>query len=303
MENTENKTELTLYGNNTVSVSGALFVDENKTNALIQQITRIAKEQASCVDLDNQKELKKLSSVSREVASLKVKIDDFGKSLVEDAKKKIKVVDNNRKLVRDELDALRDEIRQPLTDFENAEKTRIQAKDDAVKLCRSDKELITPTLQQLQDFLVQVENLNADDYGDFAEQIAVERKTAIERLNLRIEQARQAEENARIAEQAKQAEEEKRREEEKQRYAEEQARRAVEQERQRQAEEERKKQAEQARIVAEEERRSKDTEHRRLVNNQAKDALIAECGLDEETAKKVIVAVSQGKIAHIFIKY
>ena len=303
MENTENKTELTLYGNNTVSVSGALFVDENKTIALIQQITHIAKEQASGVDLDNPKELKKLSSVSREVASLKVKIDDFGKSLVEDAKKKIKVVDNNRKLVRDELDALRDAIRQPLTDFENAEKARIQAKDDAVKLCSADKELITPTLQQLQDFLVQVENLNADDYGDFAEQIAVERKTAIERLNLRIEQARQAEENARIAEQARLAEEEKRREEEKQRYAEEQARRAVEQERQRQAEEERKKQAEQARIAAEEERRAKDTEHRRWVNNQAKDTLIAECGLDEETAKKVIIAVSQGKITHIFIKY
>lgn len=303
MENTENKTELTLYGNNTVSVSGALFVDENKTIALIQQITHIAKEQASGVDLDNPKELKKLSSVSREVASLKVKIDDFGKSLVEDAKKKIKVVDNNRKLVRDELDALRDAIRQPLTDFENAEKARIQAKDDAVKLCSADKELITPTLQQLQDFLVQVENLNADDYGDFAEQIAVERKTAIERLNLRIEQTRQAEENARIAEQARLAEEEKRREEEKQRYAEEQARRAVEQERQRQAEEERKKQAEQARIAAEEERRAKDTEHRRWVNNQAKDTLIAECGLDEETAKKVIIAVSQGKITHIFIKY
>lgn len=303
METTENKTELTLYGNNTVSVSGALFVDENKTIALIQQITRIAKEQASCVDLDNQKELKKLSSVSREVASLKVKIDDFGKSLVEDAKKKIKVVDNNRKLVRDELDALRDEIRQPLTDFENAEKTRIQAKDDAVRLCSKHKEFLTPTVDELNVFLAEVEALNPADYAEFAQQITVERQIAIDALKLRIEKQkeidRQAAENARLK-----AEQEKARiEQEKQAYAEEQARRAVEQERQRQAEEELKKQAEQARIVAEEERRSKDTEHRRLVNNQAKDALIAECGIDEETAKKVIVSVSQGKIAHIFIKY
>ena len=303
MENTENKTELTLYGKNTVSISNALFVDENKVKALIANIADIAKEQASGVSLDNPKELKKLSSISREVASLKVKIDDFGKSLVEDAKKSIKVVDNNRKLVRDNLDALRDAIRQPLTDFENAEKARIQAKDDAVRLCSKHKEFLTPTADELKGFLSEVEQLNPADFGEFAEQITVERQTAIDALKLRIEKQEEIDRQAAEIERLKAEQEKARIEAEKQAYAEEQARRAVEQERQRQAEEERKKQAEQARIAAEEERRAKDTEHRRWVNNQAKDTLINECGLDEETAKKVIVAVSQGKIAHIFIKY
>ena len=314
MENTENNTELTLnnpkesteltiFGKNKVSINGALFVDKQQVETLISRIADIAKEQTITINLDNPKELKKLSSISYDVAKLKVKIDNFGKSLSEEVKKKIKVVDDNRKLLRDNLDALRDAIRQPLTDFENAEKARIQAKDDAVRLCSKHKEFLTPTADELKGFLAEVEALNPADYAEFAQQITVERQTAIDALKLRIEKQeeidRQAEENARLK-----AEQEKARiEAEKQAYAEEQARRAVEQERQRQAEEERKKQAEQARIAAEEERRKADIEHRKSVNNIVLNDLVNICGLDEQQAKNVVIAVAKYQIQHLQIVY
>ena len=198
---------------------------------------------------------------------------------------------------------MRDAIRQPLTDFENAEKARIQAKDDAVRLCSKHKEFLTPTADELKGFLAEVEALNPADYAEFAQQITVERQTAIDALKLRIEKQeeidRQAEENARLK-----AEQEKARiEAEKQAYAEEQARRAVEQERQRQAEEERKKQAEQARIAAEEERRKADIEHRKSVNNIVLNDLVNICGLDEQQAKNVVIAVAKYQIQHLQIVY
>ncbi|MBR7002084.1 MAG: hypothetical protein IKI11_05445 [Neisseriaceae bacterium] len=316
MENTENKTELTTYGDNAmsgdlfrifgkniVSVSSALFVDENKVKALIDNIADIAKEQEKAVDLDNPKELKKLSKISREVASLKVKIDDFGKSLVEDAKKQIKVVDNNRKLVRDNLDALRDKIRQPLTDFENAEKARIQAKDNAVRLCSKHKEFLTPSADELKGFLSEVEQLNPADFGEFAEQITVERQTAIDALKMRIEKQeeidRQAEENARLKAEAEKA----RIEQEKQAYAEEQARKAVEMERQRKEQEERQKAEEQARIQAEEERRKANIEHRKTINNKIVADLMTHCGVNEETAKNIVTHIVKGNIANVCVNY
>lgn len=43
-----------------------------------------------------------------------------------------KRIDATRKHVRDSLDALRDRVRQPLTDYENAEKSRIAALDQRI---------------------------------------------------------------------------------------------------------------------------------------------------------------------------
>jgi len=65
------------------------------------------------------------ASLSAKVSKCKVKLDDLGKGLVSDWKKKASVVDKNRKQMRDTLDLLRDEARKPLTEWENSEKERI----------------------------------------------------------------------------------------------------------------------------------------------------------------------------------
>ena len=65
------------------------------------------------------------ASLASKVSKLKVKIDGIGKELVEDWKAKAKAVDVPRKKLRDAFDLLRDEARKPLTDWENAEKERV----------------------------------------------------------------------------------------------------------------------------------------------------------------------------------
>jgi DNA segregation ATPase FtsK/SpoIIIE-like protein len=64
---------------------------------------------------------KAVGSLAFKVASSKVILDNLGKDLVSNWKEKAKKVDAVRKKMRDDLDALRDEVRKPLTDWEEAE--------------------------------------------------------------------------------------------------------------------------------------------------------------------------------------
>lgn len=67
-----------------------------------------------------------IASTAYKIARSKTALDDMGKALVADWKEKSKKVDAERKKLRDRLDALKDEVRQPLTDWENAEKARVE---------------------------------------------------------------------------------------------------------------------------------------------------------------------------------
>jgi colicin import membrane protein len=66
-----------------------------------------------------------------------------------------------------------------------------------------------------------------------------------------------------------------------------------------------KEKADRDRIAADEaetKRREEDKDHRRAINRNILTAL-AECGLNDEQAKAVIVAVAQGHVPHVSIKY
>ncbi|HBZ8061213.1 TPA: hypothetical protein MM161_004892, partial [Klebsiella pneumoniae] len=68
---------------------------------------------------------KEIASIAYKVSRSKTAIDDAGKALVADLKKQTGDIDSARKKARDTLDALRDEVRKPLTDWE-AEQERIE---------------------------------------------------------------------------------------------------------------------------------------------------------------------------------
>ena len=66
-----------------------------------------------------------LAALAYRVARTKTALDNLGKDFVATLKEKTKAVDIERKAIRDRLDALRDSVRRPLTDWEDAEKARI----------------------------------------------------------------------------------------------------------------------------------------------------------------------------------
>jgi len=80
---------------------------------------------AEPVDASTAKGRQAAISKAATVARIKVRLDTLGKDMVAEAKRKIKVVDQSRKLLRDGLDALKAETRAPVTAFEEAEKARV----------------------------------------------------------------------------------------------------------------------------------------------------------------------------------
>jgi len=77
-------------------------------------------------DLSTDKGRKAIASLAYKVSQSKAAMDNAGKKLTEDQKQAIAAVDAARKKIRDRLDALRDEARKPLTDWEAAEDARAE---------------------------------------------------------------------------------------------------------------------------------------------------------------------------------
>jgi hypothetical protein len=83
-------------------------------------------------DLSTAASRKRIASLAYKVSKSKTALDELGKQLVAEWKAKSAAVDKERKRVRDELDALRDEVRKPLTDWES-EQERIEAERIAIE--------------------------------------------------------------------------------------------------------------------------------------------------------------------------
>ena len=66
-----------------------------------------------------------IASIAAKVAKSKTALDGIGKELVARLKDVPKKIDGERKRMRDTLDAWKDEVRKPLTDWEEAEQARV----------------------------------------------------------------------------------------------------------------------------------------------------------------------------------
>jgi colicin import membrane protein len=75
-----------------------------------------------------------ITSLAHKVARSKTALDELGKNLVADWKARSAAVDADRRRVRERLDDLRDEVRQPLTDWESAEKARVSEHEHKLML-------------------------------------------------------------------------------------------------------------------------------------------------------------------------
>jgi len=120
-------TELQLYSLPESSTDlEAAFISEDYTDRLIEEVRSKAKSVVG--DLNTAKGRKAYISMAATVRSSKVAIDDAGKALVAEMKKRPALVDASRRKIREALDELAIEIRQPVTDWE-AEQERIKAEE------------------------------------------------------------------------------------------------------------------------------------------------------------------------------
>jgi hypothetical protein len=273
---------------------------------------------------------KEIISHAASVARAKTFLDNKGKELTEEWARKKKNVDAGRKEIRDRLDALKDEVRKPVTEYEAAEAARIEA--ERIEAERIEEEKRAAEAARIAAIEAENERLREQERKRLeAERVAreeQERKAAEERMKAEaaerarleaeraaaqsIEDAKReaAEAIAREELQKREAEAERIRAEERARIeadnAEKEKQRAIAEERERaRREAERIENERIAKIHREQEAealRVSNAKHRADVLNRATDALM-ENGIPEDVAADAVALIDAGKIPGIKIVY
>ncbi|HFD8278951.1 TPA: hypothetical protein ACF6GX_005728, partial [Raoultella ornithinolytica] len=104
----------------------AVFTSNDQLDPLIEAIEKEAR--SLVPDVTTKKGRDAIASMAHKVARSKTYIDNAGKDLVAELKALPKQIDESRRVVRERLDALKDEVRRPLTEWE-AEQERIKAEE------------------------------------------------------------------------------------------------------------------------------------------------------------------------------
>ena len=184
------------------------IVEAYKTEGGTQSLfDRIAEQARSVVpDLSTDKGRKAIASMARKVASSKTAFDAHGKELKEQYTAITSKIDADRKLFRDQCDALRDEIRKPLTDWENADKQRII--DIEVRINGLKQQFGSSLSVDIQNDIDRIQSIEIDDsFMEFQDKAKLQKYETIELLSKLLAEAKESEakqaelEALRIAEQ------------------------------------------------------------------------------------------------------
>ncbi|EPL5251101.1 hypothetical protein LM902_002233 [Klebsiella oxytoca] len=308
----------------------AIYV-ENGLDSFLEKIRAGVNE---VPDLSTAKGRARIASLAAQVSRSKTAVEKPGRDYLKRLKEQPKVVEAELRRFVTECDQLRDEVRRPLTEWEDAEKARTEALQQRLVDLRVLADVIDAAGNYLpstdiHERIQEAKSVVLDDsWQERATEAGVAKDSTIQQLeaSLVIAQKREheaaeldrlrkeAEEKARLereenirreaAEQAKRDAEAKAEREAKAaaEKAEQEKNAAIAAERRRQEEAESARLAEQKRIAEEEARRAADKEHRRAINAAAVQALIDQ-GIPEDWAKACVVAIARGKVPATTIKY
>jgi hypothetical protein len=136
-----------------------LFASPDKIDEILARITEEAKRLPGDLDLSVTRNRSAITSTAFKVVRSKTFLDDIGKTLVADLKAQTTAIDGERRRVRTALDALRDEIRQPLETWEKQEQARKAGHETAIRTIRSFGQLLKPTAEAIQLDLDKAESI------------------------------------------------------------------------------------------------------------------------------------------------
>ncbi|HGW1436721.1 TPA: hypothetical protein ACNMRZ_001313 [Klebsiella pneumoniae] len=307
----------------------AVFTNNDQLDPLIEAIEKEAR--SLVPDVTTKKGRDAIASMAHKVARSKTHIDNAGKDLVAELKALPKQIDESRRVVRERLDALKDEVRRPLTEWE-AEQERIQSEEamnalhvEALVMNEEFDRQLAARIESDHEMALlmndafdreqadkaaeaerqriaheeEIKRLAAAAAAREVEQRAQrEREEAAHRESVLKAQVEQAERDRIAAEQKAEADKQAAIEAERRKAQEEadRIRREAEQREQARLAEEKRKADEQA-------RREADVKHRKAVGVEVVKALMANTSLTRDQAIEVLTAVKDGRIPHTGISY
>jgi len=284
-------------------------------------LEKIRKEALALVpDISTKKGRAEIASMAAKVARSKTYLDEAGKNLCDQERAKIdatlSAVLQSRKMLRAALDDLRDEVRKPLTDWENNEserKGRIEARIEAMKRfpeIGSDAVAIEKHLKRLE--LTEID----ESFGEYTAEAAISRTHAIRDCQARLDAQIKIENDLKELEElriknSEQAQKDRENEiaehaayvatkeaESKARIEIEAANKVIAA----QKEKERINKEKKEKADAEENARIADAEYRQRVIEESIQSFM-DIGFSHDQASKITLAVVNSKIKNVFIKF
>lgn len=176
------------------SVNPVELFKANGTDSLIAEIE--ARVSGELPDVSTASGRKEIASLAHKVAKSKTLLDGMGKDLADNLNAQLKPINAERKKVRDSLDALKAEIRQPLTDWESAEARRIMLHQEALEWIVAQSKL-EGSGEELRAAMSVLEDVDVcEDWEEFENEAHREKANAITALGLLIKKQEKVEAEA-----------------------------------------------------------------------------------------------------------
>lgn len=256
-----------------------------------------------------------ITSLAHKVARSKTALDEMGKTLVADWKAQSAAVDAERRTIRETLDALKDEVRKPLTDWEDIETARVAAHESALATLQTMGafDRAEPTLAEVDRRIVAFMERPQRDWQEFTSR-ASDASARVLKLLTGLRLARRAGAPAPRAVTAKREAEVAREQQDRDaRIAAEAVARAKAAA---DAAAQRAEREKQAAVAAERQRaaavkaaedaatakREANKKHAAKIHNEIRDALLG-LGLENRVATDVVASIARGEIPHVKISY
>ena len=259
---------------------------------ILQAVRGEVMAQAAKLDISTEPNRKALAALAYRVAKSKTFIEQQRKGFVAAEKKRLQTIDAEGTRIWTILEGIQKECRQPLTEWEDAEKNRVKRLEDALSELRQAGPgtiamFDSLTVESMEDRLREIK-ADATDWQEFTALAKGAKVEAVETITGAIERKKKAEADRKELERL----------------------RVASAEWERQGSIEAAVEAERFRVAAEEkaaqdaaDRRAQDAALRKAIHNESAQALVRESHIDYEAAIEVIAAISMGTIPYITINY
>jgi chromosome segregation ATPase len=168
------------------------YNDPGQMQAILQRIETDAL--AVAPDLSTATSRKDIASLAFKVARSKTALDEIGKEITEDARRKVDSVNAIRRDVRDRLDALKAKVRAPLDAWEAAEAARVADLEDRLRDFTDDLPTSDQDSATIETVLREIEAIPVDDtWAEFKDKAEAAKANAVHLLTDRLRAARQRE--------------------------------------------------------------------------------------------------------------
>src|SRR5581483_1404453 len=174
----------------TTALAPATLFGSGQVETILAAIEKYVR--AEVFDIATAEGRERIKSSAYKIARSKTTLDEIGKEHVAEIKKQSAAIDAERRTIRERLDALKDEVRGPLTAWEEAEANRISGHEAALVTILSEMHAMA-TPRQLREHKADLEELAGRDWQEFGDRAVAAFNEAMPKLVARIEAAEQRE--------------------------------------------------------------------------------------------------------------